>query len=203
MPESSEAFYTIQEAIEWIAFRKESIEVTAEYAISHKEDLNKALGALTKAILMHKVRIFGEQSNKPYTPYLERVVNACLGPNQEITTFTAPLDIFPEQNSLETDDATYDNVKILTDTLKQQFPPVTTRPKEKAEGYITPYMEIMLETIQEEGLSTENQSKKDVLTDIIVKKMADKGLKESSNLASAMATLIRMPESQNGRLRKG
>ncbi|MCM1294199.1 MAG: hypothetical protein NC311_01395 [Muribaculaceae bacterium] len=203
MSESSKAFYTIQEAIEWIAFRKESAEVTAEYATNHRAELDKALTTLTQAILMHKVRILGELSNKSNLTYMDRIVYECSEPIQEITTLTEPLDIFPEQNSLETDDYAYHNIQILADILKQQFPPFTTRIPEEFKGYITPYMEIMLETIHEEKLSIDNQSKKDVLADIIAKKMAKRGLKESSNLAGAMATLIRMPESQNGRPRKG
>lgn len=122
---------------------------------------------------------------------------------QEITNFSDQTYLYPEENSLEINDIIYRNVHILSDILKQQFPPFTTRTTEGINGYTTPYIEIMLETIREEGLSPENQSKKDVLTDIIVKKMADRSLKESVNLASAMATLIRMPESQNGRTRKG
>lgn len=203
MPESSKALYTIQEAIEWIAFRKESADITAEYAISNQENLDKAFVALTKAILIHKVKVLGELSNESHTTYLDRVVHECLGPIQELITFTDPLYIFPEQNSLETDDKIYRNVKILADTLKQQFPPFITKITEEVNGYTTPYMEIMLETIREEGLSTENQSKKDVLTNIIATKMAQRGLSKSEKLATAMATLIRMPESQKGRNQMG
>lgn len=203
MSEASKALYTIQEALEWIAFRKDSSEITAEYATTHQAELDKALVILTKSILMHKIRVLGELSNKSHVVYLDRVVYEHTGPLQEITTLTEPLYIFPEQNSLETDDSIYRNIQILADILKQQFPPLTTRVSEALQGYTTPYIEIMMETIREEKLSDENQSKKDVLTTIISAKMAQRGLNKSEKLATAMATVIRMPESQKGRTQMG
>lgn len=60
----------------------------------------------------------------------------------------------------------------------------------------------MFEVIQEEGVSVEKQSKKELLTDCFAKKMSQRRLRPSANLAKAMATLIRLPSSQNGRNRK-
>lgn len=207
MPEPSKNFYTIQEAIEWIAFRKESTEVTAEYATGHSADLDKAQQTLTQAITMRKVRVFGQVDGKSRYSEMELFLRPELGNHLEypveITLFSSQTFISPEDNSILIDDILYRNIQILTDILRKQFPPFTPQVFEEFKGYTTPYIEIMLETIREERLSAENQSKAEALTDIIANKMAKRGLNKSEKLATAMATLIRMPESQKGRNQMG
>jgi hypothetical protein len=66
--------------------------------------------------------------------------------------------------------------------------------------YTTPYLEMMREVIRELEISRENQSKKEAITAIFEKKLADhKATPSSRKLANAMATLVRLPESQQGR----
>lgn len=69
--------------------------------------------------------------------------------------------------------------------------------------YITPYMKIMVEVINEQKITAKNQPQKDTLKDIILKKLAERGIwsqggKPSESLAGYMATIIRLPESQKG-----
>ena len=59
---------------------------------------------------------------------------------------------------------------------------------------------MMREVIRELGISRENQEKKEVIATVFQKKLADhKMTPPSKKLAAAMATLVRLPESQQGR----
>ncbi len=72
-------------------------------------------------------------------------------------------------------------------------------------GYTTPYLEMMQEVMREMEISRENQGKKEAIAALFAKKLADHKLTPlSQKLADAMATLVRLPESQQGRAqRKG
>ena len=63
--------------------------------------------------------------------------------------------------------------------------------------YTTPYLELMQEAIARFRLTAENQSKKENLSDWILKQPIE-GEPVSKNLADAMATLIRLPSAQRG-----
>ncbi len=67
-------------------------------------------------------------------------------------------------------------------------------------GYTTDYIEIMLEVIEEQGISNTYQGKKELLSTIILQKMIARGLPKSNHLANSLATAIRLPESQKGGL---
>ncbi len=70
-------------------------------------------------------------------------------------------------------------------------------------GYTTPYLEMMLEVIRELEISRENQEKKEAIAAIFAKKLIDHKLTPpSQKLADAMATLVRLPESQQGRAKR-
>ena len=76
---------------------------------------------------------------------------------------------------------------------------LVTTPEISSE-YTTPYLEMMREVIRELGISRENQEKKDVIAAMLEKKLIDHKLTPpSKKLADAMATLVRLPESQQGR----
>ncbi len=67
-------------------------------------------------------------------------------------------------------------------------------------AYTTPYLEMMQEVIREQEITRENQGKKESLAASFSKKLDDHKLtRPSQKLADAMATLVRMPESQQGR----
>jgi len=70
-------------------------------------------------------------------------------------------------------------------------------------GYTTPYLEMMQEVIRELEISKENQGKKEAIAALFAKKINDhKMTPPSQKLADAMATLVRLPESQQGRARR-
>ncbi|MBY0293213.1 MAG: hypothetical protein K2W92_08010 [Alphaproteobacteria bacterium] len=67
-------------------------------------------------------------------------------------------------------------------------------------GYTTPYLEMMREVIRELEITRENQEKKEAIAALFAKKLVDHKLTPpSQKLADAMATLVRLPESQQGR----
>jgi len=71
---------------------------------------------------------------------------------------------------------------------------------EISSAYTTPYLEMMREVIRELEISRENQGKKEAIAAVFEKKLADhKITPPSQKLADAMATLLRLPESQQGR----
>jgi len=70
-------------------------------------------------------------------------------------------------------------------------------------GYTTPYLEMMLEVIRELKITRENQGKKEAIAALFEEKLAGhKTTPLSQKLADAMATLVRLPESQQGRAKR-
>lgn len=70
-------------------------------------------------------------------------------------------------------------------------------------GYTTPYLEMMQEVIRELEISKEKQGKKEAIAALFEKKLAAHNATPSSQkLADAMATLVRLPESQQGRAKR-
>jgi hypothetical protein len=67
----------------------------------------------------------------------------------------------------------------------------------RATTYTTPYLELMQEAITHFGLTAQRQEKKEVLSDWFRRQHVE-GEPVSSNLAQAMATLIRLPSAQRG-----
>ena len=74
---------------------------------------------------------------------------------------------------------------------------------EISSGYTTPYLEMMQEVIRELEISRDNQEKKEAIAALFAKKLIDhKVTPTSQKLADSMATLIRLPESQQGRAKR-
>lgn len=77
--------------------------------------------------------------------------------------------------------------------------PLDARPQTSGSEtvYTTPYMDLMQAAIQQYGLSATHQDKKESLVAWFLEREVD-GEPVSRNLAEAMATLIRLPQSQRG-----
>lgn len=69
--------------------------------------------------------------------------------------------------------------------------------EQSASAYTTPYLQLMQEAIEHFGLTGENQSKKENLSDWFFEKRIE-GESISRNIANSMATLIRLPTAQRG-----
>ena len=63
--------------------------------------------------------------------------------------------------------------------------------------YTTPYIDMMFTAIRVHGITDEHQSKKEALV-AWYREQEINGEQISTNLADAMATLIRLPQSQRG-----
>ena len=98
------------------------------------------------------------------------------------------------------DKTLFSDIAIDFSELSSIFPGYTRKQPNK---YKSEYMLLMEDVINQEGITDKNQSKHDILTDIFKQKLKAKGIRESNNLASAMATLIRQPWAQAGRKKKG
>lgn len=73
----------------------------------------------------------------------------------------------------------------------------------QAFGYLSPYMRLMLDVVGQCGIDADNQSKIDeVIRPFIDSEWAKRGLPNSENLRTAMATMVREPGAQAGRAKK-
>ena len=200
-------YYTLQESIEWIAFRKESKNITADILVKNTDKLESAKIALIQAIKNHKITVKGQKDPKSeydmYTKFNHPEYNyLALESEKTISDWGTVLKLYPESNKLVNYRTTYENVKIQTQELKEQFPAQQSINDLSKNGYSTPYLEIMAEVIKEENITEENQSKKEILTEIMKNKMMERNLDQSDKIAGVMATIIRLPSSQKGRNKK-
>lgn len=72
-----------------------------------------------------------------------------------------------------------------------------SRKSDSETPYTTPYIEMMFTAIRVHGITDEHQSKKEALV-AWYREQEIEGEQISTNLADAMATLIRLPQSQRG-----
>jgi len=184
-------YYTLQDAIEWIVFRKDSKDVTAEMLNMNLNNIALAETALLNAIKSHKIQLIGQHDE--------------YNPEEFINCFTNAISIYPASNVVTIDHIhDYMNIKIEKKAFQTQYPPATASPSStKSNKYTTPYLEIIAEVIWEEKITNKNQSKAEVLTHIILNKMTERGLSPSKKIAEAMTSIIRLPESQKGKAKKG
>lgn len=109
------------------------------------------------------------------------------------------LDI--EKNEIVTHGMRYKNIEIdFTDLMDTFYPDdeedATPPVRPEIGSYTTPYINVMLQVIEEEKLSSENQGKAEYLATVIREKLEKLGVRASDKLSTAMATIIRLPESQ-------
>lgn len=92
---------------------------------------------------------------------------------------------------------------VLYHSLLDELLLASDETPEISSGYTTPYLEMMREVIRELEISKEDQGKKEVIAALFEQKLADhKATPLSQKLADAMATLVRLPESQQGRAKR-
>jgi hypothetical protein len=71
------------------------------------------------------------------------------------------------------------------------------------EGYLSPYMMLMLDVIAACGITADDQSKvENVILPYIESEWKKRGFPDSNNLRKAMATMVRHPDAQAGRAKK-
>ena len=211
---------TLQQACEWIAFKippMEQIRANAQgfkrytllspdfenpsilssfelhFATQADKDYSKqiydAAAKLKLALYDGDINAFGVVSTPDKQPQHQQITNI---PN------TVKLDI--GKNTIQINDTTYTDIHIPFRDLKHAFHPTyaETAFNDIEKRYSTPYMEIMVEVINELKITDTNQPLKKILTDVIIQKMTEHGLRPSQSLTEYMATIIRLPESQKG-----
>lgn len=211
---------TLQQACEWIAYNippMEQIRANAQgfkrytllspdfenpsilssfelhFATQADKDYSKqiydAAAKLKLALYDGDINAYGMVSTPDKQPQHQQITNI---PN------TVKLDI--GKNTIQINDTTYTDIYIPFQDLKREFHSrhSTTAFNAIEKRYSTPYMEIMVEVINELKITDTNQPLKKILTDVIIQKMTERGLRPSQSLAEYMATIIRLPESQKG-----
>jgi hypothetical protein len=102
------------------------------------------------------------------------------------------------QGTLTSADSQFIDIRIPRFVVLAIWPEQVAELLPAAPGaYRTPYLDLLDRAIAEWRITEENQPKKDNLLDWFLEQTVE-GEKLSENLASAMATLVRMPASQRG-----
>ena len=206
---------TIQQACEWIAFGWEPMKPAYEEYCEHirptdtkspefqeyELKIKKASTALRIALIQNRLNVVGTRlhtsgSLRPLGSFQMSFNPEAIDFMDDYTFNIYNNDILNSKNEIVAQ-----HVSITFDELKSIFPHQESLNQTKG-TYKSVYMLIMEETIQEEHISDKNQSKKEVLKEIIIQKMKKYRVPESTKLADAMATMIRQPNSQKGRRKK-
>lgn len=186
------------EAVSYIAFGT-TIRKTTRFYKENKDKMDQAESDLLLSIQIGNVKAYGTTKN---------------GKTVKIDTFgEVSLNIYDNTwksvfVSADADEyhQTYTDVCVDFDDLKRDFSNKTvkndTTNNYTKTGYTTPYIDIIFSVINEQNISNEYQSKADTLKSFIKTEMKNRGLPESDKLAGAIATIIRLPESQKGKAKK-
>ncbi len=213
---------TLLQACEWIAFKWEPMATVYEqyegrirpqnpmFDINlgnkpkpsiewdkYRDGLAKGVAALKIALTKKQINSIGRLFPQRGTP----LGGALLQPERTVIDFEEFFSLNTTNNQI-----TAGNEPIFYDILIPFAELVSIFPgqnRKQVNTYKSEYMLLMEEVVNQEGITDKNQSKQDILKDIIAQKMKEKELPESNKLADAMATLIRQPWSQKGRNKKG
>lgn len=211
----------LQQACEWIAFKQKPMEFIRANAQGFRRGTllpDKSAGILYE--IMANTRLDITQYDRDYSEQIYAAAaklklaiydgdiiaygNALTPENTQqpqtvkITDISDTIKLDILQNTLTTNGTTYERVYIPFKDLKRMFHQASTVFDTIGTRYSTPYMDIMVEVIKEQKINKTNQPPVKILTDIIAKKMTEHNLKASTSLASRIATIIRLPESQKG-----
>ena len=94
-------------------------------------------------------------------------------------------------------DGEFIDIRVPRFMVRVIWPKAEPAPARQDTGYSTPYLDLLRAAIAEFAITEEHQPKKDNLVDWFRTKKVE-GEILSENLASAMATLVRLPSSQRG-----
>ena len=124
---------------------------------------------------------------------------------KQITDIPNTVKLNIGQNTIQINDTTYSDIYIPFRDLKRAFHPglATTAFNSIEKRYSTPYMEIMVEVINELKITDTNQPQIKVIKELIIQKLNERAIwgqngKPSVSLAGHLATAVRLLESQKG-----
>ena len=216
---------TLQQACEWIAFKIPPMEQIRANALGFKRHALLHPDFETTPIFSEIALRFTTQADKDYSKQIydaaaklklalyDGDINAFgvvstpdkQPQHQQITNIpnTVKLDI--GKNTIQINDTTYTDIYIPFQDLKREFHSrhSTTAFNAIEKRYSTPYMEIMVEVINELKITDTNQPQIKVIKELILQKLNERAIwgqngKPSVSLAGHLATAVRLLESQKG-----
>lgn len=183
-------YYTLQEAAEWIAFRMDGLPL--EHLIKEQQSLENAKMTLFNALQAGRIQVSGvfeEGDGFKDVDNIEVDEHACLD---------------YEENSIDWGGERYFyGIAISIKDLRKEFPPKHENAilNTLTDGYMSPYMRVMFETIREFNITNENQPPKKIMHDFIQARLEHYKVRPSKNIIESIGTLIRLPEAQKGGLK--
>lgn len=183
-------YYTLQEAAEWIAFRIDGLPF--EHINTDLQSLENAKATLFSALQTGRIQVSGvfeEGDGFKDVDNIEVDEHACLD---------------YEENSIDWGGERYFyGVGISIKDLRKEFPPESENLSHNliTSEYCTPYMRVMVETINEFNITNENQPPKKTMQDFIEARLKYYKVRPSKNIIESIGTLIRLPEAQKGGLK--
>ena len=216
---------TLQQACEWIAYKTPPMDLIRANAQGFKRYTLLSPDVENPSILSSFELHFATQADKDYSKQIydaaaklklalyDGDINAYgmvstpdkQPQHQQITNIpnTVKLDI--GKNTIQINDTTYTDIYIPFQDLKREFHSrhSTTAFNAIEKRYSTPYMEIMVEVINELKITDTNQPQIKVIKELILQKLNERAIwgqngKPSVSLAGHLATAVRLLESQKG-----
>ena len=186
------------EAVSYIAFGMMERK-TSKFYNENEEKIKQAESDLLLSIKIGNVRAYGEDE---YGDTVRIVASGDVSLSIYDSVWRSRFITADEKEYCRT----YVDVRLNFDDLQKDFGNKTTK-DDKTDictktGYTTPYIDIIFSVINSQNISQEYQGKVEHLKDVIKTEMRNRELPESDNLAGAIATIIRLPESQRGKAKK-
>ncbi|MCM1223461.1 MAG: hypothetical protein NC548_54330 [Lachnospiraceae bacterium] len=179
MKENKE-YYTIAQALEWLAFRGKELHMYQEI---EKEKLIKPYCCVLRSALCYEgVAVYGRKNPKTKHKKLAVYAHCYLDFQNNKIAFD------PERERVWTD------VKIDAVALKEFF----FCPQAQKAEYRTEFMDIMNEIIQIENIAYDNVPKKEWLEKVALQQLDAHGFPNKKTMASYMATFLRPAGAMKG-----
>lgn len=174
-------YYSLAEAAHWIAFRK--TDLSLDYIYAHAQEVSDAKDILFDALLKQQIRITSDAGPIIFREsyILDFEFNTIIPP------FSCPHELSAPRN----------NIKISAADMHREFPLVVTGSKIET-GYSAPYLEVAIAAINRLGITNDNQPLKKNINDTIKAELASRNLPCSDRKVEALATMIRLPETEKG-----
>lgn len=221
---------TLPDAIRWVAFDEQPIPADFRAAFQDGDAPQCGCGddeadparlqrdarrALFISLRKGQLKAFGRISTATTTPNCDWNARQYVNHSRSRTEIPAHLWTYQgidwQESGLKCQDCEYIKVRLRTSDLFEAFPAsreaqagpsdAPARPQPESSSYRSPYIDLMLHAIAELRVTVQNQPLKDVLVDWFKgQNLGGKSIPDY--LARAMATLVRLPETQRGGNRK-
>ena len=206
----NQEYCTLSEALHWIAYKKESDDLDANFLFTHQDDLQTAEQKFKFYVSQRKLRILAQREIKPtgyaaFMPTIQaRMPSKLLEQEKTLEFMGERARLNTATNSIAYNAHVYKNIKVSCSDLLKICPDnnqilINTND----DFYKSDYMQLMIDVIIKHGINEKNPLKAVALKQIIRDEMYNRHLPASDKLAGAMATLIRPLSSQGGRNKRG